>query len=243
MKIEADLHMHTVSSGHAFSTVTEMALAAAGKGLKMIAITDHGPSMPGGAHEYHFTNMKILPKYIHGVKVLKGIEANISSDGGIDLDEERLELLDLVAAGIHYGADYENQTTAEHTAATIKAIKNPWVKMITHPANLYTPIDILAVVQAAAEYNVILEVNASSFDETRFGKRGSLERTVKMCKLAKKYNVPLSLNSDAHFHKDVGNIESLLKVIEMVDLSNKDVINTSVEAIEEFLFENVKTVN
>lgn len=239
MKIEADLHTHTIASGHAYSTVSELAFAAAGKGLKLIAITDHGPKMPGGPHIYHFMNMKVVPDYIHGVRILKGVEANISNVGKIDLEERQLKHLDFVAAGIHNDAGYDNKTIEEHTAATIGAMKNPLVKMITHPANLYFPVDILAVVQAAAEYNVILEVNASSFDKFRYGKRGSLERTVEMCKLSKKYNVPLSLNSDAHFYADVGNIEPLVDVISMAGLKEEDVINTSINSIKKILQEKV----
>ncbi|MFW6022557.1 MAG: phosphatase [Halanaerobiaceae bacterium] len=235
MKIEADLHMHTIASGHAYSTITEMAKAAAEKGIKMIAITNHGPLMPGGPHIYHFANLKVLPKYIHGVRVLKGVEANILSEGSIDIGEERLETLEFIAAGIHYDAGYDNKTKEEHTAATIEAIKNPSVNMITHPANLYYPIDLLAVVQAAAEHNVILEVNASSFDDYRVGKRGSIERTVEMCNLAREYNVLLSLNSDAHYHQDVGNISPLKKVIEKANLTESDIINSSVENLYDFL--------
>lgn len=237
MKIKADLHMHTIASGHAYSTITEMAQAAAGEGLKLIAITDHGPLLPGGPHEYYFGNMKVLPEYIHGVRVLKGVEANISSNGSLDLDQEKLQLLDFVAAGIHFDADYYNTTQKEHTAATIKAIKNPFVQMITHPANLYYEIDLEQVVQEAARYNVILEINASSFDEHRLGKRGSLERTVKMCQLAKKYKAPLALNSDAHFYTDVANIEPLTDIIKEAELTEEDVINTSLDQLEKFLIE------
>ena len=71
MKIEADLHTHSVASGHAYSTISELALAAAERGLKMIAITDHGPAIPGGPHLYHFSNLKVLPEYLHGVRLLK----------------------------------------------------------------------------------------------------------------------------------------------------------------------------
>lgn len=39
MKIELDVHTHTVASGHAFSSLQEMAQAAAGKGLKLLGIT------------------------------------------------------------------------------------------------------------------------------------------------------------------------------------------------------------
>ena len=38
MRIEADLHVHTIASGHAFSTVKEVAEAAASRGLKIIEI-------------------------------------------------------------------------------------------------------------------------------------------------------------------------------------------------------------
>ena len=53
MNLIADMHCHTVASGHAYSTVQEIAREASNKGLEMVAITDHGPSMPGGPHCYH----------------------------------------------------------------------------------------------------------------------------------------------------------------------------------------------
>ena len=62
MKVELDCHTHTVSSGHAYSTWQENAHVAASRGLKLIANTDHAPSMPGGAHEYYFQNLGSLPK-------------------------------------------------------------------------------------------------------------------------------------------------------------------------------------
>jgi putative hydrolase len=50
MQLSADLHCHTIASGHAFSTLSEMASGAARRGLDLIAITDHGPSMDGACH-------------------------------------------------------------------------------------------------------------------------------------------------------------------------------------------------
>ena len=78
MKLVADLHTHTVASGHAYCSVNEMAQAAADVGLEMIAITDHGPNMPGGPHLYHFGNIHVVPSVIAGARVLKGVEANIA---------------------------------------------------------------------------------------------------------------------------------------------------------------------
>ncbi|MCX7658918.1 MAG: PHP domain-containing protein, partial [Oscillospiraceae bacterium] len=45
MRIVVDSHTHTISSGHAYSTIQEIAREAAGRGIEMVAITDHGPSM------------------------------------------------------------------------------------------------------------------------------------------------------------------------------------------------------
>ncbi|MEJ2202017.1 MAG: PHP domain-containing protein [Desulfuromonadaceae bacterium] len=88
---EADLHIHTVGSGHAYSTIAEIAQEAARKGLKMVAMTDHGPALPGGPHAYHFAALRFVPEYLHGVRVLRGIEANIIGIGQLDLDAALLD--------------------------------------------------------------------------------------------------------------------------------------------------------
>ena len=54
MHIVADLHTHTIASTHAYSTVYEMVRGAKAKGLIAIGITDHGPDMKDGPHEWHF---------------------------------------------------------------------------------------------------------------------------------------------------------------------------------------------
>ena len=54
MKIELDVHTHTIASGHAFSSLQEMARAAADKGLKLLGITEHTPGIPGSCHLIYF---------------------------------------------------------------------------------------------------------------------------------------------------------------------------------------------
>ncbi len=51
MKPIADLHVHSVASGHAFSTIEETCRQAKKKELELVAITNHGPALPGGANE------------------------------------------------------------------------------------------------------------------------------------------------------------------------------------------------
>ena len=77
MKFVADTHTHTISSGHAYSTLDELVKEASKKGLEVIAITDHTPAMPGGAHAFHFANLRIIPKEMYGVRILRGAETNI----------------------------------------------------------------------------------------------------------------------------------------------------------------------
>jgi putative hydrolase len=90
-RIRTDLHVHTVSSGHGYSTVREICAEAAARGLELVAVTDHGPSMPGGPHTYHFANMVVLPRVLSGVKVLRSAECNIiDAEGRLDLDDRVL---------------------------------------------------------------------------------------------------------------------------------------------------------
>ena len=88
-RVVADLHCHTVASTHAYSTVTELARAAAEQRLLAIACTDHGPGAPDAPHLWHFGNMDVLPPSIEGVRVLHGMEANVMDfSGRLDLPED-----------------------------------------------------------------------------------------------------------------------------------------------------------
>ena len=61
-----DIHTHTVASGHAYSSLQEMVQAAADKGLQMLGITEHGPSIPGTCPLLYFKNIGVIPKEING---------------------------------------------------------------------------------------------------------------------------------------------------------------------------------
>ncbi len=236
--IKADLHTHTVNSGHGYSTVDELARTASSKDIELIAVTEHGPNLPGGPHRYFFSNMSILPEEMYGVKILKGIEANIGNSGKLDLNDSDLKSLDFVAAGLHYNTGHNLNNKKEYTEATIEAIKNPLVDMITHPASIYYPLDLEKIVKTASLHNVILEINASSFHPNKKGARGNKKLTTKLCKLAKKYDVLLSINSDAHFHTQVGQVHHLFDIIKKAGITDKNLLNTSIEKIETFLDNN-----
>lgn len=209
-----------------------MAKAVSEKGLKLIAITDHGPQMPGDLHPFYFGNFEVIPEYIYGVRVLKGAEVNILPGGELDLSEYWLKRLEFAAAGIHPVA-YKNSTKKENTRAIIEVIKNPYIKMITHPDNPNFPVDFEEIVRAAKEYNVILELNDSSFDGTKA--RGIKEDILKMCELMKKFNVLTSINSDAHWVDKIGSAENVINIALEAGLTEENIINTSFKRILDFI--------
>ncbi|SDF68723.1 phosphatase [Sporolituus thermophilus] len=228
MQFVADLHVHTVASGHAYSTVLEIARAAADRKLAMIALTDHGPGMPGGPHPYHFSNQVVIPAELFGVRILKGIEANVMDrDGRLDLDEGRLAKMDIVLAGLHtHCAPYG--TVEENTTMMINAMKNPWVDVIVHPGNPEYQVDPEAVVKAAVHYDVALEINNSSLTVSR---RGSAPHCHTIAGLAKTYGAKLIVGSDSHFAWSVGDFGAATALLAAEGIGPEMVLNTSLERI------------
>ncbi len=235
MKIEADLHIHTVASGHAYSTVEEITKEAAKLGLKMVALTDHGPALPGGAHPYHFWNLRIMPTKLNGVRILKGVEANITNlDADLDLPVDYLETLDIILAGFHPKCGYESGSVEQNTAVLVKAINNPLVDFIVHPGNAKFPIDPETLVNAALEKSVPLEINNSSFLPTS-SREAAVSYDLQIIKLAKEKGLPLVLSSDAHIYTQVGKVDKAVELIEEEGVSYKQVLNTSVSAVLDYL--------
>ena len=123
MKPLIDAHTHTVASGHAYSSLQEMAKAAAEKGLQVLGITEHGPSVPGTCPLLYFKNMFVVHRQMYGVRLLMGCEVNIlDTDGSIDMPDDFIGYLDIVIAGIH-AAWYKGGSKDENTEGMIKVIR------------------------------------------------------------------------------------------------------------------------
>ncbi|MBI5231873.1 MAG: PHP domain-containing protein, partial [Coriobacteriales bacterium] len=151
MKLRADLHTHTIASGHAYSTVSELAQSAAAQGIELIAVCDHGPALPGAPHEWHFGNLKNVPSVLDGVRVLKGVEANpqLDTENGLDLPDTVLDRLDFVAVGFHPCTGFDEPDRARNTELLLRVMASGRVDMITHPGNeMQFPLDLDAVVAA-----------------------------------------------------------------------------------------------
>ena len=81
-----DLHTHTIVSGHAYSTLREMAKAASDKGLELLGITEHAPKMPGTCHLFYFDNLRIVPRELYGIELVLGSQQHAAVLGDPQLD-------------------------------------------------------------------------------------------------------------------------------------------------------------
>lgn len=232
MLIEIDTHFHSVASTHAYSTVKEIASSTKKSGLKGFALTDHAPNINDAPHVWHFHNLKVLPRYIEDVIMLKGAEANIIDlDGNIDLNELDLSYLEWVIASFHYRI--EGATSEDYTNAYIKLAKNnEAVDLIGHSTTTWFDFDYEKVIKVFKEYNKIVEINESSIICNKSPK----ENIVKMLNVCKKYNLPIAVNSDGHYCDIVGCVSESEKIIEELNFPKELIINSD----ENMLFDYIK---
>lgn len=229
----ADLHMHTLMSGHAFGTIREMAMGAAERNLQLIGITEHGPGLPGACDPIYYLNFRAAPRKLYNVEILYGCEVNICTGGTLSLGRRYLDALDYAIAGIH-GFCYENEGAAKNTDSIIKCMADPKVRFISHPDDSRYPIDYPALVQGAKEYGVALEVNNSSLSPISF-RPGCLENYRRMLPLCMEYGVPVIVDSDAHDPGTVGDFSLALNVLEEVGFDQDLILNTDVQKVKQFL--------
>ncbi|MBC1184846.1 phosphatase [Kluyvera sichuanensis] len=226
-----DLHLHTVASTHAYSTVHDYLAAAVRKGIRLIAITDHGPEMVDAPHAFHFNNMRILPRVVEGVGLLRGIEANIKANGETDCSDKMRSALDLIIAGFHKQV-FTPADVVTNTKAMIAVIASGKVHIISHPGNPEYPIDIPAVVAAAREYDVALEVNNASFLHSRRGSEGNCRRIVAA---VRDEGGLLSLGTDSHSAFALGDFSACQPLLVESGFPEERILNGSPQRVLAFL--------
>ncbi len=236
MRVIADMHTHTIASTHAYSTVKENAEAAAQQGLSMLAVTDHAPAMPDAPHLWHFMNMGALPETLCGVKLVKGVEANIRPDGSLDLPHRVLTELDWVIASMHGDVFPPSDDPQVQTAAYLEVAKNPYVDLIGHSGTEKFRYDYETVIKAFKEYGKVVEINEGSLRVREGAARNCLE----IARLCKKYEVMVCVDSDAHFCNLIGEVSQSLAMLESIDFPEKLVLNYKEERLTNYLQQRKK---
>jgi DNA polymerase (family 10) len=223
--IKADLQTHSTWSDGKLSML-EMAKAAAKRGIKIIAFTDHSVSLGVTQglsmedHKQQAAEIKKIQKQLgDSILVLHASEVEIKADGTLDYPDEFLATLDLVVASLHTSL---RQPREKVTQRVINAIRNPHVDIIGHPTGRLIPdregadLDMDAVLKAAAESGVALEINAHP---------SRLDLDDVYARRAKEMGIPLSINTDAHSEGDFDMLPFGVATARRAWLEPKDVIN------------------
>ncbi len=195
--IRGDFHMHTTASDGGYS-IHEMADACRAKGYTHMVITDHSHYLRvanGLTPERLLNQLKEIREVNEeypDIEIFSGTEMDILPDGTLDFDDEVLSQLDFVIASIHSSFSQPQEKIMERLHA---AMKNPHVDMIAHPTGRligkrpgYEP-DVPQLIEWAAEYGKILELNASPH---------RLDLNKDYLELAQSKGVPIAINTDAH---------------------------------------------
>ena len=234
MKYVLDAHTHTIMSGHAYSTIREMTVEAKKKGLELLCITEHAPTLPGTCSILYFQNMKVVGRNSYDVEILLGVELNILDEfGTVDMDLELLSSMDVAIASFHPPC-IEYLSKDKLTNAVLEVMKNPHIHIIGHPDDGRYQLDYEKIAKQAKETNTLLEVNNSSLLPTSF-RPNARENYIEMLQACMKYKTQIILNSDAHVDTHVARRDMSIALLKELQFPEELVINTSVERFKQFL--------
>lgn len=234
MKLIADLHTHTIASTHAYATITEMVNEAQRLGLFAIAITDHSRLMPGAPGPFYFESMTILPEYMNGVRLLRGIEANICDyEGNIDVGQGLQKSLDWVVASLHTLTIEGEADIEKCTNAYLNICQNPQVNVIGHSGSAYFKYDYERVIPEFAKAGKLIEINDSAF---RY-KKEHMHNCVQIAKLCKKYGARICVNTDSHFTHTLGRAYETLDMLREIEFPKELIVNTDINNLKAYFDE------
>jgi DNA polymerase (family 10) len=223
--LQGDVHMHTVETDGR-NTIEEMAEAAKEHGYKYMAITDHSKNLAfaNGLDDKraaeHIAKIRAASDKMDGIKILAGIEVDILEDGSLDLSDSVLEQMDIVIASVH---SHFNQSSTEMTDRLLKAISNPNTSLIGHPTGRMLlrrdayPFDMDAILKAAAQKKVAMELNAYP---------DRLDLCDRHLRLAKQHGVKIVINTDSHHTSHLDKIRFGILQARRAWLTKNDVLNT-----------------
>jgi DNA polymerase (family X) len=224
--IRGDVHMHTtVTDGK--NSILEMAQAGLAYGYEYIAITDHTKNlaMTFGLDDEraleHIRNIRKVDADMAGkIRVFVGIEVDILGDGALDLSDEVLAQMDVVIASVH---SLFSQSREEMTARILRAIENPYVRILGHPTGRKLlsrdayELDLPAILKRAGELGVAVEHNA---DPNR------LDLCDRDLRMAKENGCRIIVNTDAHHVSSLEKMQYGIRQLRRAWLSPDDVLNT-----------------
>lgn len=222
--IRGDLHLHSERSPDGRMPLQLILAAAVSRGYEYVLITDHTLGLRfGGLGREQLAEQRaeidgLRPAY-PGLTVFHGAEVNIDREGGLDLDDETLAMLDFVVAGMH---SHFGLTEAEQTERLVTALAHPSVRVLAHPTGRRigirsgVSVDLDAVIDAAVAYDRALECN---------GHRDRLDLGRTWVRIALQRGARFAANSDAHRTDEIANIANAVATLQASGTPAASVVN------------------
>ena len=223
--IRGEVHMHTVETDGR-CTIEEMAESAKERGYQYIAITDHSKNLAfangldDARAEQHIRRIRAANDEIDGITILAGIEVDILADGALDLSDSVLEQMDVVVASVH---SMFSQEPEQMTDRLLRAISNKTVSFLGHPTGRLLlkrdayKFDMEAVLKAAAEQKVAMELNAYP---------DRLDLNDVHLRMARDRGVKIVINTDAHHTSHFEKLKYGILQARRAWLTSRDILNT-----------------
>lgn len=224
--IRGDVHMHTTTTDGR-NTIQEMAEAAIARGYEYMAITDHTKNLAmtfgldDEAALEHIKRIRDAETEMEGrIRIFPGIEVDILSDGALDLSNEVLAQMEVVIASVH---SLFNMPEQEMTERVLRAIENPYVRILGHPTGRLLlrregfQINLPAVLRRAAELGVAVEHNAYP---------DRLDLCDRDLRLAKEMGCRIVINTDSHHTSHMEKMRYGVQQLRRAWLQKEDVLNT-----------------
>jgi len=195
--IKGTLHCHTTYSD-GVNTLEQMVDAARALGWKYLGIADHSraAAYAGGLSidqvKDQIREIDGLNERLKGFRVFKGTECDILPNGSLDWPEKILALFDYVVISIHSNF---KMSESDMTKRIIRALKSKHVTLLGHPTGRLLlardayPVDMVQVIDAAADYGKGIEINAHPM---------RLDLDWRFCRYARDKGVKIYINPDAH---------------------------------------------
>ncbi len=187
--LRGDLHTHTHWSADGKNTLEEMVAAALERGYEYYAITDHSHYLRDGRLAQQLEEIEQMRERYPELQILAGVEANIRSNGEVDVPDEEIARLDWVVASVH------NAPENRPTERVLEAMQNPYVDCIGHLTGRRIgsrgprDVNVERVIEGALEVGCFLEIN---------GQPDRLDLRDVHARAAKEAGLKLVVNSDAH---------------------------------------------
>ena len=180
--------------------------------------------MPGAPHYWYFGNMKVVPRVINGVTILRGCEANILDiDGSLDMTDESSRNLDYMIASFHEPV-FKPKSKEENTAAILNVMdKYDKVEILGHLGNPNYELDYEAIVKKAKEKNIMIEINNSSLlGSSRVGSDVNCKKVALLCR---EIGTKVILTSDSHINTCIGVFNKGIELLEEIQMPKELVMN------------------